>query len=160
MKPILVEEVYQLSEPASLSVPEGTSLQEVVTRLALMPELRAVFLVDSHERFAGTLRRADLLKWLYFQLFGKFGVEKESTGEVLRVALATKAKDLARGDWRYFGVTPSDTIQTALERMIAYGDAIIPVLDNEGKVLGDLRVTGILMKALQFGETDQPPDLR
>jgi CBS-domain-containing membrane protein len=158
MKPILVEEVYQLSEPASLSVPEGASLQEVVTSLALMPELRAVFLVDSHERFAGTLRRADLLKWLYFQLFGKLGVEKGSTGEILRVALATKAKDLARGDWRYFGVTPSDTIQTALERMIAYGDAIIPVLDNEGKILGDLRVTEILIKALQFGETDQPLD--
>ena len=85
-------------------------------------------------------------------------MEKGSTGEILHLAFATKAKDLARGDWRYFGVKPSDTIQTALERMIAYGDAIVPVLDNEGKVLGDLRVTEILMKALEFRETDQPPD--
>jgi len=158
MKPILVEEVYHLSEPAWISVPESTSLQEVVIRLAQEPDLRAVFLLDSHQRFAGTIRRTDLLKWLYFQLFGKLGVEKGSTGEILHLAFATKAKDLARGDWRYFGVKPSDTIQTALERMIAYGDAIIPVLDNEGKVLGDLRVTEILMKALEFRETDQPPD--
>ena len=158
MKPILVEEVYHLSDPASISVPEWTSLKEVATRLAREPELRAVFLLDSHQRFAGTIRRTDLLKWLYFQLFGKLGEEKGSTGEILRLAFATKAKDLARGDWSYFGVKPSDTIQTALDRMIAYGDAIIPVLDNEGKVLGDLRVTEILMKALEFGETDQPPD--
>lgn len=158
MKPILVEEVYHLSEPASLSVPEGTPLQEVVARLAQEPELRAIFLVDSNQRFAGTIRRADLLKWLYFQLFGKLRVEKGSTGEIIHLAFATRAKDLARGDWRYFGVKVSDTIQDALERMIAYGDAIIPVLDNEGKVLGDLRVTEILIKALEFGKPDQPPD--
>jgi len=158
MKPILVEEVYHLSGPAWISVPERTPLQEVVTRLAREPELRAIFLVDSHQRFAGTIRRADLLKWLYFQLFGKLGVEKGSTGEILHLSFATKAKDLARGDWRYFGVKPSDTIQIALERMVAYGDAIIPVLDNEGKILGDLRVTEILMKALEFGETGQPPE--
>ena len=157
MKPILVEEVYQLSGPASISVPEGTPLQEVVARLTQDPELRAIFLVDSHQRFAGTIRRADLLKWLYFQLFGKLGVEKGSTGEIIHLAFATEAKDLARGDWRYFGVKVSDTIQDALERMIAYGDAIIPVLDNEGKVLGDLRVTEILIKALEFGKPDQPP---
>jgi CBS-domain-containing membrane protein len=158
MKPILVEEVYHLSEPASLSVPEGTPLQEVIARLAQGPELRAIFLVDSHQRFAGTIRRADLLKWLYFQLFGKFGVEKGSTGEIIHLAFATRAKDLARGDWRYFGVKLSDTIQDALERMIAYGDAIIPVLDDEGRVLGDLRVTEILIKALEFVKPDQPPD--
>jgi CBS-domain-containing membrane protein len=157
MKPILVEEIYHLSEPAAISVPESTSLQEVVIRLAQEPELRAIFLVDSHQRFAGTIRRADLLKWLYFQLFGKLGVEKGSTGEIIHLAFATRAKDLARGDWRYFGVKVSDTIQDALERMIAYGDAIIPVLDNEGKVLGDLRVTEILIKALEFGKPDQPP---
>lgn len=158
MKTILVEEVYHLSVPGSISVPEGTSLKEVVTRFAREPELRAVFLVDSHQRFTGTIRRADLLKWLYFQLFGRLGEEKGSTGEILRLAFATKAKDLARGDWRYFGVKPSDTVQTALERMIAYGDAIIPVLDDEGKVLGDLRVTEVLLKTLEFGETDQPID--
>jgi len=158
MKPILVEELYHLSEPASLSVPEGTPLQEVVARLAQEPDLRAIFLVDSQERFAGTIRRADLLKWLYFQLFGRLGVEKGSTGEIIHLAFATKAKDLARGDWRYFGVKVSDTIQDALERMIAYGDAIIPVLDNEGKVLGDLRVTEILIKALEFVKPDQAQD--
>jgi len=85
-------------------------------------------------------------------------VEKGSTGEIIHLAFATRAKDLARGDWRYFGVKVSDTIQDALERMIACGDAIIPVLDNEGKVLGDLRVTEILIKALEFGKLDQPPD--
>jgi CBS-domain-containing membrane protein len=158
MKPILVEELYHLSEPASLSVPEGTPLQEVVARLAQEPDLRAIFLVDSQQRFAGTIRRADLLKWLYFQLFGRLGVEKGSTGEIIHLAFATRAKDLARGDWRYFGVKLCDTIQDALERMIAYGDAIIPVLDNEGKVLGDLRVTEILMKALEFVKPDQAQD--
>ena len=158
MNPILVEELYHLSEQASLSVPEGTPLQEVVARLAQEPDLRAIFLVDSQERFAGTIRRADLLKWLYFQLFGRLGVEKGSTGEIIHLAFATRAKDLARGDWRYFGVKVSDTIQDALERMIAYGDAIIPVLDNEGKVLGDLRVTEILIKALEFVKPDQAQD--
>ena len=155
MRAIPVSDVYQLSEDAYLAVPEDTSLEEVINRFAHEPGIRAIFLVDKKSRFAGTIRRADLMKWLYFQLFGRAGGQKASTGEVLRIAFAKEARDLARGDWKYFGVKTGDTLQTALDRMIAYGDATIPVLDDEGRIVGDLRVTDILLKVIDVEKRDK-----
>lgn len=38
----------------------------------------------------------------------------------------------------------SDTIQTALDKMIDSEEDIIPVLNAQGKILGDLRLSEIL----------------
>jgi len=153
MKQILVEEVFQLAGPASLSVPDDTSLKEIVDRFAHQPSIRAIFLVDSKQRFCGMLRRVDLAKWLYLKLFGKTGGGKASTGEAIRFALAEKAKDLARGDSESMGVHPEDTLQEAMNQMIFHGEAIIPVVDKDGKILGDLRISEVLLKALELEET-------
>lgn len=150
MKTIQVESVYKLSEPAFLAMPESALLEEVADRFAHEPYVRAIFLIDSRKRFTGMLRRIDLLKWIYLQLFGKTAGQKASTGEVLRLTFAQKAKDLARGDSTSMGVKPSDTLQTAMNQMIAYGEAILPVLDDEGKILGDIRVTDVLLKAQEL----------
>ena len=153
MKKILVEEVYQLAGPASVSVPDDTSLKEIVNRFAHEPGLRAIFLFDSKRRFAGMIRRVDLVKWLYLKLFGKTGGGTASTGEALRFAFAEKAKDLARGDSESMGVHPGDILQTAMDQMITHGEAIIPVVDKEGKILGDLRISEVLLKALGLEES-------
>lgn len=153
MRKILVDEVYQLSETASLSLPESTSLEEVVNRFAHESGIRAIFLVDSRQRFTGMVRRIDLLKWIYLQLFGKTGGETASTGEILRLTFAKQAKDLARGDPTTMGVKPEDNLQTALNKMILNGEAILPVLDDEGKIKGDLRTTDVLLKALEIGDS-------
>ena len=153
MKKILVEEVYQLAGPASISVPDDTKLEEIVKKFAHEPGLRAIFLVDSKQRFAGMIRRVDLVKWLYLKLFGKTGGGRSSTGEALRFAFAEKAKDLARGDSESMGVHPSDSLQTAMDQMITHGEAMLPVLDKESKILGDLRISEVLLKAIEVGES-------
>ena len=153
MKKILVEEVYKLAGPASLSVPENTSLKEIVERFAHEPGIRAIFLVDSKKRFCGMIRRVDLAKWLYLKLFGKTGGGAAPTGEILRLAFADKARDLARGDSESMGIHPEDTLQEAMNQMIFHGEAIIPVVDKEGKILGDLRISEVLMKALELEES-------
>jgi CBS-domain-containing membrane protein len=157
MQKILIEEVYQLSESASLSLPEDTPLEELVERFAHERGIRAIFLTDSRGRFSGMIRRIDLIKWIYLQLFGRTGGEKASTGEVLRLTFAKKAKDLARGDSSTMGIKPTDTLETALNNMILHGEAIIPVLDKEGKILGDLRATDVLLQTLEMGN-DSPKD--
>jgi CBS domain-containing protein len=152
MKNILVSEVYTLSESASLSLPETTPLEEVITQFAHQPVVRAIFLVDSNERFAGMIRRLDLLKWLHLQLYGRTGGQKASTGEILRLTFAQKARDLARGDSTSMGIRPSETLQNAMNKMIQYGEGILPVLDDDGKILGDLRVTDILLKLIELSD--------
>ena len=137
---------------ASAVVPEGISLEEVVTRFAQGPDVHAVFLIDSRERFAGLITGIDLLKWVQLRFFGGGRSGRITVGDVLRVVFATKAKDLARGDWRSLGIKPTDTLETALEEMIAYEEDTIPVLDDEGKILGDLTLSEVLQLS---GELDR-----
>ena len=64
----------------------------------------------------------------------------------------TKAKDLAHGEWSSLGVKEADTLQTALNQMVEYQEDVIPVLDDEGRILGDLRISEVLFKALGVGK--------
>ncbi|MFH1560790.1 MAG: CBS domain-containing protein [Chloroflexota bacterium] len=153
METILVEDVYKVHGTSSVSVPQEIALEEIITKFAREPGVTAVFLVDSRERFAGMISRADLLKWAQLRLPGRGGSREIHVGEVLRLVFATKAEDLARGDRRSLGVRPNDTLAKALEQMINQEEITIPVLDSEGKIMGDLRLSEVLHKALEVGRT-------
>ncbi|MFC1954784.1 CBS domain-containing protein [Chloroflexota bacterium] len=151
MKTILVEEVYQLQGTSSETVVEDIPLKDVVSRFAVHPSLRGIFLVDSHQRFAGVITPADLLKWsTVILLRGKIGVLSNS--EAHRIVFATKAMDLRRDNWMSVGVRETDTLQVALNQMIDNEEDIIPVLDSEGKILGDLRLGEVLLKAIEVSK--------
>ncbi len=147
MRLILVDEVYQLTESASPCVPESSTLEEVAKLFARDNVVRAVFLVDEQQRFSGMMRRADLLKWVHLYLYGKTGGGAASTGEVLRLTFAKHASDLARGDANTLGVRPQDTLESAMNKMMINAETVLPVLDDDNKVLGDLRATDLLKVA-------------
>ena len=70
--------------------------------------------------------------------------------EVYHYITATKAKELAQGDGRSVGVKEDDSLYTALDHMIKYGEDIIPVVDNGGKILGDLTLSEVIVGALEI----------
>ena len=152
MKMIRVEEVYKLYGMASVLMEKDISLEEVITKFTHDPGCRAVFLVDSLQRFAGIITRIDLMKWMHRRVFGQEEMRTLSVGGVLRLVIDTKVKDLAQGEWRSLGVNESDTLQTALNQMVEYQEDVIPVLDEEGHILGDLRISEVLFKALTVGK--------
>jgi len=150
MKTILVEDVYRLHGMSSVSVTEDIPMKDVVSRFASDSSLRGIFLVDSRHRFAGVITRADLLKWSIIRLLrGKIDIV--SAAEAQRLVFATKAKDLRREDWVLLGVREDDSLQTALNQMIDSEEGIIPVLDSKGKILGDLSLSEVLLKAMEVG---------
>jgi hypothetical protein len=63
---------------------------------------------------------------------------------------AKKARDLARDDITSLGVSETDSLQTAIGKMVDYEEEIIPLLDNEGRILGDLQLSELLFKALEL----------
>jgi len=154
MKTIRVAEVYRLHDTATLSVPEDSPLEDVVTRFAHVPRLHALFLVDSRQRLSGVITRTSLMKWVHSELFG--GRRELSPWEAVHFAAATKAKDLTHSDWRSLAVKETDTLETALNIMIGHDEDILPVLDSEGTILGDLRLSEVLLKALEVGRQARP----
>ncbi len=150
MKSILVRDVYQLHGTASITMDEEAPLEDIISRFAHEPAIRGVFLVDGEQRFAGTVSRAAILKWADYQLFGKWksGVPNS---EVTNKITAVKAKYLARGDWHSLGVREDDTLAEAFKQMMSFGEDIVPVIDDDGKVVGDLRLSELLLKAIEVG---------
>lgn len=152
MKMIRVKDVYQLHGTSTDSVPEDTSLEYIISRFAREPGFRGVFLVDSRQRFSGVITRADLMKWAHFQLFGGKGRHDVAVSEFFRIVDAKKAKDLVTTDPRAIAVEETDTLQTALDKMLDYEEDVIPVVDAERRILGDLRLSEVLLKAIEVGE--------
>mgnify|MGYP001816129783 CR=1 FL=1 len=56
------------------------------------------------------------------------------------------------GDRHYLGVKKDDTLQTALDKMEEHETNILPVLDDSHKIIGDLLLSDILLKVVEFGK--------
>lgn len=152
MKTIRVKEVYRLHGTSSLTVSEDSSLEYVIAFLGHESRYYGVFLVDSEQRFRGIITRLDLIKWLDFQLFGSLGKHEIRASEFFHIVNAKKAKDLVGADYISFAIKEDDTLQTALEKMLDFKEDIVPVLDSEGHILGDLRLSEVLTRALEIGK--------
>ena len=152
MKTVLVKDVYQLHGTATDSIPEDTSLEHIISRFAQEPGLRGVFLIDARQRFSGVITRADLMKWAHYQLFGGKGRHGIAISDFFRIVDARKAKDLVTTDPRAIAVKETDTLQTALDKMLDHEEDVLPVVDNERRILGDLRLSEVLLKAIEVGK--------
>lgn len=150
MKTILVKDVYQLHGTASITVTEEILLEDIIYRFANEPGIRGVFLTDEEQKFAGMISRMAIMKWAEFQLFGK--IKKEiPASEVTKLVDEIKAKYLARGDWRSLGVKEWDTLEKAFNQMMMFGEDVIPVIDEDGRIIGDLRLSEVLLKVIEVG---------
>ena len=152
MKTIQVEEVYRLHGTATDTISEDTSLEHIISRFAHEPGLRGVFLIDARQRFSGVITRADLMKWAHYQLFSGKRRHDLAIFDFFRIVDAKKAKDLARRDGRSLGIKETDSLQTALDKMLDVEEDVLPVIDNQGKILGDLRLSEVLLKAIELGK--------
>lgn len=150
MKTILVRDVYQLHGTASVSMDEEAALEDIIARFAHEPFIRGVFLVDGEQRFTGVISRAAILKWADYQLYGKWK-EGVPNSEVTNKISAVKAKYLARGDWLSLGVREDDNLSDAFKQMMSFGEDIVPVIDKDGRIIGDLRLSELLLKAIEVG---------
>ena len=154
MKTILVKDVYLLHGTASVSVTDEVLLEEIIYRFAHEPGIRGVFLIDKEQRFVGMVSRLAIMKWAEFQLFGKWkrGVP---ASEITHLVDSAKAKNVARGDWRSVGVKEEDTLEKAFNQMMMLGEDVLPVLDEDGRIIGDLRLSEVLLKAIEVGRSAQ-----
>lgn len=156
MKTIKVGELFDPQNMQSTVISEDEPLENLISSLVRDSLSRGVFLVDSHQRFVGVITRSDLLKWAHLR-FGRepgSGRVNISRQDIYRFVLSTKAREIARGDRRSLGVQLSDDLEIALNQMFEHDEIDIPVLDEDGKILGDLEISQVLLKALQASRQD------
>ena len=131
---------------------EDALLEDVIARLGNNPNIHTIFLVDSKRRFTGIVRRSDLMKWARFHFFGDTEVKALILRDFYHYVGAAKGKELRQGNWQSLPVKESDTLQTALDRMISYEEDVIPVVDTRGRILGDVTLSEVFLKAIEVGK--------
>ena len=152
MKTITVGEVYRIHGTATDIVRDDTPLEKVIERFAKEPGLRGVFVIDSGKQFSGVVTRSDLIRWTHYSLFGGRGRQDISISDFYRVVDAVRVKDLMNPGMKALAVKETDSLQTALDKMLDYEADLLPVVDNDYRVLGDLRISEVLLYAIETGK--------
>ncbi len=152
MKTVLVGEVHRIHGIVTYSIHEDTPLEEVINRFAHEPGLRGIILIDSNKRYSGIITRRDLVKWARFKLFGGKGRPDISAWYYFHIVEAEKAKELLTTDQWSLAVNETDNLQTALDKMLDHDIGVLPVVDGEGRILGDITLSDVLSKAIELGK--------
>jgi CBS domain-containing protein len=152
MRTILVRELRRTRSVAAYSISEDTPVVEVINRYKHDPRLRGIILIDSNKRFSGIISRRDLLQWARYKLFGGEKRRSISAWDIFRIAEAMKAKELVSTNQRSLAVNETDNLQTVIDKMFDHHIGVLPVVDGEGRILGDITVSDVLSKAIELGK--------
>jgi CBS domain-containing protein len=144
----LIEQVHRLQDNTSKIIPTDLPLEEMIEHFIFKPNLQGLFLQDKQLKFSGIVSRMDLVRWAHLKLLGGKGRHDIPVSEFYRLADARKAVDIMNLYRTQVAVKESDTLQTAINIMLDFQLDIIPVIGNDGTILGDLTVREILYLAL------------
>lgn len=112
--------------------------KEIITAFAKAEHTRLVYVVDNEKRLSGVISLGNLVKHLLFHLHG---------GEIDNLHLMSMATSETAADFidrPMITAQLSETIEPVLERMLLAGIKEIPVLDDQGRLVGDLTLVDIL----------------
>ncbi len=128
----------------AMVVKEDLLLSEAVNQFATNHDLRGIFLTDASDRISGIINKRDLLNWVSMQLSAPQSGRQLTVGQMRRLLKAQKVSDLAVNGSEDAAVRLDETLADALEKMTHYELADIPVVDENGRIVNDLRLSEIL----------------
>ncbi len=146
-----VQDVFDIDRSEAIVVPKQTSFTEVVRKFAGHNDLRGVFVVDGKQRLAGVITRQDLLHYAAEKL-GVPDPDPRAWRDMYRVMTAATAIDACRRGSEGCAVTVDEPLETVLRHMFESELIDIPVVDSDGKIIGDVRLTEVLTKVMSMQE--------
>ncbi|MCB0045587.1 MAG: CBS domain-containing protein [Caldilineaceae bacterium] len=148
MRHTQVSEVSKLSTMKALLLPQETPIEEAIDRYASNTTHDGIFLLGHDQRLSGIVNNADLLDWARLQFDLVPGNVPLPVGKVRRLLGAQTIGDLAvQESWR-MAIRQDETLAAALEKMERYNLEDIAVIDEESRIVNDLRLSEILSFAL------------
>lgn len=155
MKTTPIADVCRRSPMEGLVVTRQTGLEDAIQKFAADHRLHSIFVIDDAGRLTGVVNNHDLLDWarLHFDLLPPdFPLP---VGKVRRLLSAETVQDLARPDSHRVAVRLTDTLAEALIKMAEFELEDIPVIDERGRLVNDLRLSEVLAFALSVRRGDR-----
>jgi len=120
------------------SVQEETSIEDAVEALADSDYSHIVYVVDSKQVLQGFITEEALVKYLFIH----YHDDMLGTHALISRALSEHAADLMKNE--RLKALPDDDLDYILEEMIACKLDEVPVLDEHGRMLGDITMKDII----------------
>jgi len=113
-------------------------VKEIISAFARAEHARLVYVVDNEKRLSGVISLGNLSKHLLFHHCSK------AIDNLHLISMATSETAADFIDRPMIAAQLFETIEPVLERMLSAGIKEIPVLDEQGRLVGDLTLVDIL----------------
>ena len=113
-------------------------VREIITAFAKSEHARQVYVVDNKKLLSGVISLGNLAKHLLFHHCDK------AVDNLQLISMATSETAADFIDRPVISAHLSETIEPVLERMLSANIKEIPVLDDQGRLIGDLTLVDIL----------------
>jgi CBS-domain-containing membrane protein len=150
MRTTPIEKVCEKSPMQALVIDEDVPVVDVIDQFAAAHGRYSIFIVDEQQRLTAVVSNNDLLSWakIYFDLIPP--EQPLPVGRVRRLLQARTVSDLAPPESHRMSVRLDETVATAIETMASFGLEDIAVVDGDGRVVNDLRLSEVLSFALHL----------
>ena len=125
----------------SVTVGEDEEIAEVVNKVAKDCETLLACVIDKEDRLIGMITPRELLKAAEVSDYGNVRHPFFSGREVLHLLSSEHARDIMSAP---ISVKPDDEVQTAIDLMLSSNLYEVPVVDKDGKVIGEINFLGIV----------------
>lgn len=134
----------------TLLVYEKDTIRNAIRHFAEDPCCGGIFIIDKDKRFKGVITRYDLLTWAKFKIGAGIGSEQISIEEIHKYVHSTKIREFINKYNDQISLTPDNSLLDALNMMLSEDLITVPVVDEGGKILGDLKLSEVLTKILDI----------
>jgi len=157
---LTVKDAYHKDLIPSLIVGPDEDFADVVQRFAGRPVTRGIFVADTERRLLGVITRTDLLDWARVRLGAVLQAPIPTKDKTLRLASlmhAATAGQIMHPDSHRAAVKAGDSLAHALAVMIELDLTVLPVIDDDKRIVEDLKLDEILARIAEDEAPKETP---
>ncbi len=154
LEKMTVGEVCKLDQDSLILIQSDEDFSTVIRQFSETSELRGIFVVDEDRKLVGVITRTDLLDWTRVRLGSVLRVppgDRDRRIRLINLITATTAGQVARPESREAAVRMTDSLSEALKKMIDLDLIVLPVVDEQERIVGDLKLSELLDRAVAEG---------
>ena len=156
LKKLTVRDACDFDPHPSLIVEPDEDFAKIIQRFASLPELRGIFVADSEKRLLGVITRRDLLAWARVKIGPPEEIlsspKVEKAIRLINLMQASTVGQFMRPNSHRAAVKPDDSLACALKLMTELDLIVLPVIDEAGRIVEDLKLSELLARAIQEDE--------
>jgi CBS-domain-containing membrane protein len=139
--------VKDLMSSKFVKVAEQDQISQVVVKIAKDKETMLACVLDEEGRLKGIITPKEVLRAVEIREFGTIRRPFFEGPEILRVLSSKYAKDIMSPP---VSVKPEDSVDKAIDIMLDKGFYEVPVVDEQGKIVGLINYFSIITSSVEY----------